>query len=126
MAEDLEAVRRFLKNEGEEFTRAQHEKFARSFEAYILTGSSRTCRMKAPLERLPRGKIGQEKASIFRNVNKKELQFLETLFVKYRIWQRPIFPGGYPPSIVGARSLYDRVRDGNGWYPSAWSPENLF
>ena len=28
-------------------------------------------------------------------------------------WQRPIFPGGCPPSIVGAEGLNDRVRDGN-------------
>src|SRR5947209_7605040 len=30
-------------------------------------------------------------------------------------WRRPIFPGGCPPSIVGADSFHDRVRDGNGW-----------
>ena len=23
-------------------------------------------------------------------------------------------------------SLYDRVRDGNGWFPHAWSPRNLW
>src|SRR5581483_1303068 len=27
----------------------------------------------------------------------------------------PIFPGGCPPSIVGAGTFHDRVRDGNGW-----------
>ncbi len=27
----------------------------------------------------------------------------------------PIFPGGLPPSIVGAKKLNYRVRDGNGW-----------
>ena len=27
----------------------------------------------------------------------------------------PIFPGGLPPSIVGAEKLNYRVRDGNGW-----------
>ena len=46
-------------------------------------------------------------------------------FSKYRIRQLLIFPGGYPPSIVSASSLYDRVRDGNGWNPAAWPPENL-
>ena len=50
VAEDLEAVRRFLKNEGEDFTREQHEKFARSFEAYILTGSSRNNKIKKVFE----------------------------------------------------------------------------
>ena len=39
--------------------------------------------------------------------------------------QRPIFPGGCPPSIFGEKSLYDRVRDGNGWYPFSWSPQKL-
>ena len=41
------------------------------------------------------------------------------------IRQPVIFPGGLPPSIVTAISLYDRVRDGNEWYPDALSPENL-
>ena len=50
--------------------------------------------------------------------------FLKGYFLKYRIWQLLIFPGGYPPSIVSASSLYDRVRDGNGWDPAAWPPEN--
>ena len=50
VAEDLEAVRKFLKNQGEEFTREQHEKFARSFEAYILTGSSRNNKLKKIFE----------------------------------------------------------------------------
>ncbi len=34
-------------------------------------------------------------------------------------WQRPIFPGGCPPSIVGAEGLNGRVRDGNGCFPFA-------
>ena len=46
-------------------------------------------------------------------------------FFKYRIRRRPIFPGGYPPSIVGDESLYDRVRDGNGWCPFSLSPKNF-
>ena len=41
-------------------------------------------------------------------------------------WQLAILPGGHPPSIVAASSLYDRVRDGNGWFAAAWSPEILF
>ena len=47
-------------------------------------------------------------------------------FFKFRTWQRAIFPGGHPPSIVTASSLYDRVRDGNGWFPAALSPRELF
>src|SRR5579864_7317873 len=34
-------------------------------------------------------------------------------------WQRPIFPWGYPHSIVRAGRLNGRVRDGNGCFPSA-------
>ena len=45
---------------------------------------------------------------------------------KIRCRQRVIFPGGGPPSIFTAVSLYDRVRDGNGWFPHAWSPTNSF
>ena len=41
-------------------------------------------------------------------------------------WQRVIFPGGGPPSIVTEVSLYDRVRDGNGCFPHSWSPASLF
>ncbi len=36
-----------------------------------------------------------------------------------------MFPGGLPPSIVTASSLYDRVRDGNEWCPAALSPESF-
>ena len=67
--------------------------------------------MEAPLGCLPEGKMGV--------ALKKTLDYFLESFIKYRNRQRPIFPGGYPPSIVGARSLYDRVRDGNGWCPSA-------
>ena len=28
---------------------------------------------------------------------------------------RPIFPGGFPPSIFGTDELNYRVRNGNGW-----------
>ena len=34
---------------------------------------------------------------------------------RLRCWQRPIFPGGFPPSIFGTGELNFRVRDGNGW-----------
>jgi hypothetical protein len=34
-------------------------------------------------------------------------------------WQRPIFPEGYPSSIIGAERLNCRVRDGNGCFPFA-------
>ena len=39
-------------------------------------------------------------------------------------WRRPIFPGGSPPSIVGADSFHDRVRDGNGWDAIAKATRN--
>ena len=35
--------------------------------------------------------------------------------VRRRCWRWPIFPGGCPPSIVGAAAFHFRVRDGNGW-----------
>ena len=58
--------------------------------------------------------------------NKKEfLKSIQKLFsAKNRIRQLAIFPGGLPPSSFAASSLYDRVRDGNGWDPAALSPEN--
>ena len=60
-------------------------------------------------------------------ITKREMTFVISLFVfKIRIRQQLIFPGGYPPSIVSANSLYDRVRDGNGWSPIALSPKILF
>lgn len=46
LTEDLDKVRAFLKNDGGEFTREQHEKFARSFEAYIRTGYAKNNRLK--------------------------------------------------------------------------------
>ena len=52
--------------------------------------------------------------------------FKKSFFAKIRIWQLAIFPGGHPPSSFAASSLYDRVRDGNGWDPAALSPENRF
>ena len=45
--------------------------------------------------------------------------------LKFRCWQRAIFPGGGPPSIFASVGLYDRVRDGNGWFTYDWPPTNL-
>lgn len=50
LALDLEEVRKFVKNEGGAFTREQHEKFARGFEAYIRNGSARSNRLKKIFE----------------------------------------------------------------------------
>ena len=73
--------------------------------------------MEAPLGCLTGGKI--EVAT-----KKRESKKLNSLF-KIRMRQRPIFPGGCPPSIVGDKGLYDRVRDGNGWDTFSWSPQKL-
>ena len=35
--------------------------------------------------------------------------------VRLLCWRRPIFPGGFPPSIFGTIELNYRVRNGNGW-----------
>ena len=35
--------------------------------------------------------------------------------VRRLCWRRPIFPGGFPPSIFGTSELNFRVRNGNGW-----------
>ena len=43
---DLDAVRKFVRNNGEPFTREQHEKFARGFEAYVRSGWAKTNRLK--------------------------------------------------------------------------------
>jgi len=50
LKEDLEAVRKFVKNGGEPFTKEQHEKFARGFEAYIRSGNARNNRLKKIFE----------------------------------------------------------------------------
>src|SRR5215472_15940713 len=50
---------------------------------------------------------------IYRRQNKK------TRLYRRVEWQRPIFPRGYPLSIIGAERLNYRVRDGNGCFPSA-------
>ena len=48
--EDLNEVRKFVKNSGEEFTQEQHEKFARGFEAYLRAGKAPTYRLKKAFE----------------------------------------------------------------------------
>lgn len=50
LAADVEAIRKFVKNSGEEFTREQHEKFARGFEAYIRSGYAKNNRLKRIFE----------------------------------------------------------------------------
>ena len=50
LALDLAEVRKFVKNDGGAFTREQHEKFARGFEAYIRNGSARSNRLKRIFE----------------------------------------------------------------------------
>lgn len=50
LAADVEAIRKFVKNDGEEFTREQHEKFARGFETYIRSGYARNNRLKRIFE----------------------------------------------------------------------------
>jgi hypothetical protein len=39
--------------------------------------------------------------------------------------RRPTLPGGIPPSTIGAGGLNFRVRNGNGWDPSAMATEEL-
>lgn len=48
--DDLNEIRKFVKNNGEPFTSDQHERFARGFEAYMRTGSARTNRLKKLFE----------------------------------------------------------------------------
>lgn len=48
--EDLNEIRKFLRNNGEPFTPEQHERFARGFEVYMRTGSARTNRLKRLFE----------------------------------------------------------------------------
>ena len=42
-------------------------------------------------------------------------QFSRTILSGLLCWRRPIFPGGFPPSIFGTIELNYRVRNGNGW-----------
>ena len=39
--------------------------------------------------------------------------------------RRPTLPGSFPPSTISAGGLNFRVRDGNGWIPSAMVTGNL-
>ena len=71
------------------------------------------------------------KIEIHHGVNKSKVKSETTnpsnfAFSQIRCWQRAIFPGGGPPSIFASVSLYDRVRDGNGWDPYDLSPANSF
>ena len=50
LAADVEAIRKFVKNDGEDFTHEQHEKFARGFETYIRSGYARNNRLKRIFE----------------------------------------------------------------------------
>lgn len=49
--DDIEAVRKFLGNNGESFTETQHEKFARGFEAYLRNGKAETNRLRRFFEK---------------------------------------------------------------------------
>ena len=60
---------------------------------------------------------------IIKQEQNKKSQIIKSDSFKIIPWQLAIFPGGLPPSIVAASSLYDRVRDGNGCFPAAWPPE---
>ncbi len=48
---DLETVKAWLGTEGDTFTRAQHEKFARGFERYLMEGQAPTSRLAAVFEK---------------------------------------------------------------------------
>lgn len=48
-----------------------------------------------------------------------ECSTVELLRIIYKIPQRPILPGSYPPSTFGAGRLYFCVRYGNRCGPSA-------
>lgn len=50
LTEELQAVRDWLKNDGGEWTREQHEKFARGFEAYIRSGYAKNNKLKKVFE----------------------------------------------------------------------------
>ena len=43
----------------------------------------------------------------------------------YLLRQRPTLPGSYPPSTISAGGGHVRVRDGNGWIPSAMATGTL-
>lgn len=70
LKQDLESVRKYVKNTGGKFTRAQHEKFARSFERYLMEGRAPTKGLQAVFEKFKKWlteiyqKIGALKAPI--------------------------------------------------------------
>ena len=45
----------------------------------------------------------------------KGLPFADRIVYKRKKRRRPNFPGGHPPSIIGAKELNYCVRDGNRW-----------
>ncbi len=47
---DLEAINKWLGYNGEEYTREQHEKFAKGFEAYVMSGKAPTSMLKRAFE----------------------------------------------------------------------------
>ena len=63
---------------------------------------------------------------VYSHTKKQRTETSVLCFSKYRCWHRVIFPGGGPPSIFTEVSLYDRVRDGNGWFTYSWTPANSF
>ena len=71
----------------------------------------------------------EKKSIIEKKEQKKKASFRDALIIKR---QQSIFPGGHPPSILGANELNYRVRNGNGWDLAAISTayevfeENIF
>ena len=65
------------------------------------------------------------KREFFQQKKRKLIFRIILAFLQFRCWQRAIFPGGGPPSIVASAGLYDRVRDGNGWFTCDWPPTNF-
>lgn len=50
LTDELNAVRKWLKNDGGDFTVEQHEKFARGFEAYLRSGYAQSNKLKKVFE----------------------------------------------------------------------------
>jgi hypothetical protein len=48
---DFDVVSRWLESESGDFTRAQHEKFARGFEAYLMEGKAPSAELRGPFAR---------------------------------------------------------------------------
>lgn len=51
---DVNAIRKFVGNNGEDFTKEQHEKFARGFEAYIRNGKAKTSKLQEVFSKFKR------------------------------------------------------------------------